>query len=95
MKRRTIFLTLALLLLLAQAAQAMSSASYAIDWMVPLTSGGGGRAASDHYAAHYTVGQSVIGEAHSAGYSASLGFWQPFAQQEQQHTHVWLPITVK
>ena len=50
MKRKAIFLiTLLLLLLLVNGAQAMSSANYSLDWMVPLTSGGGGPAASTNY----------------------------------------------
>ncbi len=48
MKRKAILLiTLLLLLLLVNGVQAMGSANYSLDWMVPLTSGGGGAGSLD------------------------------------------------
>lgn len=87
MKTKAIYLTLVLLLLLAQAAQAMSSENYALDWMIPLTSGGGAHASSSHYRIDYSVGQTTVGQANSANFATRLGFWQRFAQ----YMHLWLP----
>jgi hypothetical protein len=78
MKRKAILLALVLALLLTSAVQAMSSANYRLDWLIPLTSGGGGEAASEHYVANYSVGQTVIGDSSSASYTAKTGFWQEF-----------------
>jgi hypothetical protein len=91
MKRKAILLTLLLLLLLVNGVQAMGSTNYSLDWMVPLTSAGGGHAASTNYSINYTVGQSVIGEASSTTYATNLGFWQTFVNLLRQ----WLPLTLK
>ena len=91
MKRKAILLTLILLLLLVNAVQAMGSANYSLDWMVPLTSAGGGHAASTNYSINYTVGQSVIGESNSTSYATNLGFWQTFVN----FLHQWLPLVFK
>ncbi|OGO35086.1 MAG: hypothetical protein A2W35_11365 [Chloroflexi bacterium RBG_16_57_11] len=91
MKRKIILLTLVVSLLLAPAAQAMSSDNYALDWMVPLTSGGGGSAVSIHYAANYSVGQTSVGEASSVSYAVRLGFWQHFVDS----IRLWLPVVFR
>lgn len=91
MKRKAILLTLVLFLLLAQAAQAMSSTNYALDWMIPLTSGGGGRAVSDHHIVNYSVGQTTVGQAHSANFAVRMGFWQRFMRSMR----LLLPIIIK
>jgi hypothetical protein len=91
MKRKAVLLTLVLLLLLVNGVQAMGSTNYSLDWMVPLTSAGGGPAASTNFMVNYTVGQSVIGESHSTNYGTNLGFWQNFVYV----LHQWLPITLK
>jgi hypothetical protein len=91
MKRKTVLLTLILLLLLVNAVQAMGSANYSLDWMVPLTSAGGGVAASTNYMVNYTVGQSVIGDGQSTNFGISLGFWQNFINL----LHQWLPLALK
>lgn len=78
MKRKAILLALVLALLLTTAAQAMSSANYRLDWLIPLTSGGGGEGASQHFAVNYSVGQTLIDQSASANYQANLGFWQEF-----------------
>ena len=91
MKTNAIYLTLVLLLLLAQAVQAMSSENYSLDWMILLTSGGGGQAESIHYVANYSVGQTSIGQASSAGYEVGLGYWQPFRRE----VRLWLPLILK
>ncbi len=94
MKRKAILLTLVLSLLLVSAVLAGSSANYALDWIVPLTSGGGGPAASTSYAVNYSVGQTVIGDMASTNYGATLGFWQEFTQSIQ-NLFIWLPVITK
>ena len=76
-KQRLITLMIVLLcaLLLTGNVLAMSSGNYALDWFTPLTGGGGGVSSSANYAANFTVGQSVIGEASSTNYGAGLGYW--------------------
>jgi hypothetical protein len=79
--RRKIVLILVLIacLLLTHSAMAISSPNYVIDWMVPL-SGGGGRASSATYAAHLTTGQTAIGTSGSASFRAGVGFWHGIRQ---------------
>jgi hypothetical protein len=89
MKRKAILLAVVLALLLTSAAQAMHSANYALDWLAPLTSGGGGEASSAHYSINYSVGQSAIGAASSTHYISNLGFWQVFAR------YLRLPLVLK
>ena len=91
MKRTAILLTLAILLLLAGRALAMSSANYRLDWFVPLTGGGGGPAGSTHYAVNFTVGQSVIGASASTHYKRCLGFWCGAAARYG----VYLPLVLR
>lgn len=62
------------LLCLPGVARAMSSPGYVLDWLVPLT-GGGGPASSTQYTAQMTIGQSVIRPASSAHYEIGLGYW--------------------
>ena len=76
-RRRSIF-TLAVLLcvlLLASSALAMSSASYKLDWFVPLTGSGGSEMSSTNYKAYVTAGQTAIGASASTNYGACLGYW--------------------
>jgi hypothetical protein len=94
MKRKAILLILLLGLLLVNAVQAGSSASYALDWMIPLTSGGGGQAESANYAVNYSLGQTSIGSMASTGYGLKLGFWQEFIQS-LANLFVWLPVILK
>ena len=89
MKRKILILVLLLTLLLVNAAQAMSSTNYRIDWLVPLTNGSGGAADSANYAVSYTVGQAAIGHSDSTNYDLSLGFWQEFLRR----FFTWLPLT--
>ncbi len=60
--------------LLASSVLALSAA-YQLDWLVPLTGGGGGPASSTNYKVNLTVGQTVIGASSSTNYKASLGYW--------------------
>lgn len=90
MKRLAILLVVVVLLLVAGSALAMSSANYSIEWMVPLT-GGGGEASSANYKINLTVGQTVIGSASSANYRACLGYWCGTEGTYQ----LFLPLTVK
>ena len=78
-KRIILILVLAACLLLTHSASAISSPSYVIDWMVPL-SGGGGRASSLNYAVHLTTGQTVSGLSGSTGFQAGWGFWHDVRQ---------------
>ena len=78
-------------LVLAGNALAMRSDNYWLDWFTPLTGGGGGPAASDHYAANVTVGQSAIGAAGSAHYAIGLGYWGAVAGG----TRIYLPLVLK
>ncbi len=89
MKRKAILLTLLLALVLTTATQAMSSANYRLDWLIPLTSGGGGKANSTHYSCDYSVGQVVVGESASTNYAAKMGFWQVFMH------YLRLPLVIK
>jgi hypothetical protein len=74
-------LLLAAVLLLASGVQAVSSGNYRLDWVVPL-SGGGGAAASDGVALNATIGQSFIGGASaSENHQAVLGFWGRVVQR--------------
>jgi len=77
MKARVLLgsLLLLLFLLAAGTGMAMSSTTYRLDWFVPLTGGGGGRASSVSYAANLTIGQPAIGPGASTGYGAGLGYW--------------------
>jgi len=68
-------LALAGSLLVAASAWAMSSANFRLDWFTPLNSSGGGPAASAHYRADFTVGQTAIGSSASSNYRVGLGFW--------------------
>lgn len=61
--------------LLIGSALAMSSTSYALEWYVPLSGGGGGEASSANYAVNFTVGQTTIGNSSSANYGVGLGYW--------------------
>jgi hypothetical protein len=80
-------LALVMVLVLATGALAMSSSNYRINWMVPL-SGGGGAGSSANYAVKLTLGQTVVQSGTSAGYQATLGFWSISAQQSP----VFLPV---
>jgi len=80
-------LLLAALFLLAGVAQATSSANYRLDWVVPL-SGGGGAAVSDGYILDASYGQAFIGTRASENYRVVLGFWSRAAQ----HLPVFLPV---
>ncbi len=62
------------LLLLTAAVQAMSSASYRLDWFVA-GYGTGGHASSASYTVDFTVGQAVLGEQSNASHQVGLGFW--------------------
>jgi hypothetical protein len=66
---------LALLLLLASDALAMSSANYRLDWFAPLTGSGGGQMSSASYQTHVTIGQTAVGAPTSASYRVGLGYW--------------------
>ena len=75
MKRTALLLCLLILLLLAGDAGAMSSSNFKLDWLVPMTGGGGGPAGSPNYAANFTIGQTVVGASSSENYKVSLGYW--------------------
>ena len=93
MRRMRIALLLAALvgILLVSSGLAMNSANYALDWMIPLTSGGGGAVASSNYTIQYSVGQSVVGESDSTNYATNMGFWQNFITT----LRAWVPVVFK
>jgi hypothetical protein len=95
MKRKTVLLTLLILLLLAHGAQAMSSINFNLNWLVPLTSSGGGPASSVHYAANFTVGQTVINASSSTNYAVGLGYWYGILPTFRVRFQVRLPIIIK
>ncbi len=76
MRRKRVFISVLIILLLlaAQVAYAMSSANYRIDWTNLLT-GSGGSGGSGSYAADVTVGQTASKVSASASYQVSLGYW--------------------
>jgi hypothetical protein len=94
MKRKVTLLLLLLVLLLVNAAQAGASASYVLDWVIPLTSGGGGKTASASYTLNYSVGQTAVSAMASTGYGMQLGFWQTFLQN-LANLYIWLPVILK
>ena len=91
MKRKLLLLTLLLALLLVHSAEAMSSTNYRLDWLVPLTGGGGGTAYSTNYTASFTVGQTVMGNSDSAQFNLDLGFWQEL----EDRFLIWLSLIVR
>ncbi|MCB8981672.1 MAG: hypothetical protein H6657_30050 [Ardenticatenaceae bacterium] len=92
-KNRSTILALVLLFLLCGSLLAMSSTNYQVNWMVPLSGGGGGHASSTTYLADYTVGQTAVGGASSSSYQARLGFW-PSAGGSSRYT-LYLPLITK
>ncbi len=91
MKRKIVLSILLFLLLMVHGAQAMSSANYTVDWLVPLTGSGGGPASSAHYTASFTVGQTAINTSTSANYGIGLGFWYGILPNYR----IRLPLIVK
>jgi hypothetical protein len=77
-------------LLVVSTAWAMSSGSYRLDWLVPV-SGGGGTASSETFRANLTIGQSFIGASVSPAFESVLGFWG----MEAQHWPIYLPAVSK
>jgi len=75
-------------LLLANMANAQSSAHYGLPWYV--LAGGGGRVASTHYAMNGTVGQSAVGLSDDTLYGISSGYWQNWPDHV-----VFLPLILK
>lgn len=75
---------LALVLVVAQVAQAMSSANYRLDWFAPLTASGGA-SASANYGLKISIGQTVSQPSASSNYKAQMGYWagaiDPYAIQ--------------
>ena len=63
------------LLLFASNIQAMSSTNYRMDWVMPLTGGGGGPMSSTNYQVNMTIGQKVVGPVSSDHFRVGLGYW--------------------
>jgi hypothetical protein len=91
MKRFAMLLAMMLMLWLAARASAMNSTHYRLDWFTPLTTAGGGSTTSTHYAANFSIGQTVAGSASSSHYQATLGYW---VYAETEH-YVFLPLVLK
>ena len=68
-------LVLGLCLAMAESVLAMNSTNYRVDWLVPLTSGGGGPANTSLYSANVTLGQTTAGTAGSTNYKLCAGYW--------------------
>lgn len=90
MRRITLVLTLAVLVLLAGSALAMGSAHYKLEWFTPAT-GSGGEAGSTNYAIRFTVGQSATGASSSTSYEGCLGYWCGVATEFR----VYLPLVLR
>jgi hypothetical protein len=91
MNKRRIWLGMIVLLvalLLVNIAGAQSSAVYNLSWYV--LAGGGGRAASTHYAMNSTVGQAAVGLSDDTLYGMSSGYWQNWPDYA-----VFLPLILK
>lgn len=93
--RRIAIPLLLVLLLLAGRALAMSSENFRLDWFVPLTGGGGGPAASAHYAVNFTVGQSAVGASSSTDYGVGLGYWCGVAGATGVQYRIYLPLVMR
>jgi hypothetical protein len=91
-KITTVIAVLLVSLLLASQALAMSSTNYRLDWFTPMTGGGGGPASSAHYAASFTVGQTVIGTSASQHYGSRLGYWYGLLSDTYRN---FLPLVLK
>ena len=92
MKRPATFLILIILLLWVGSALAMSSTHYALEWLTPLTGGGGGPAGSANYAASFTVGQTVIAASASEHFGSGLGYWYGFLSSIPRNFRNFLPL---
>jgi hypothetical protein len=90
MKRITLILVLAVLLILAGSVLAMESTNYQLAWFTPLT-GSGGKANSTNYAVNFTVGQSAIGTASSTNYKVCLGYWCGIEREDT----IYLPLVLR
>lgn len=90
---RTAFLLIILIatLALAAGAQAMSSASYKIEWLVTYL-GSGGEASSASYRAQFTVGQMAVGCAASSSLHGCWGFWPG---GEMPWSNSYLPVIMR
>jgi hypothetical protein len=95
--KRTVLIVALLLvgLLFFSHAQAMFSTNFRLDWFTPMTAGGGGPTSSAHYAANFTVGQTVIGTSASQHYGSRLGYWYGFLTSFLHNFHDFLPLVMK
>ena len=74
MKRKTLIMVLAVLLIMTDGVLAVGSTNYQLAWFTPLTSGGG-KTSSTNYVVDFSVGQPARGMASSTNYQACLGYW--------------------
>ncbi len=95
MKKRRAFILLALLVaaLVATAAQAGSSANYAINWDV--VARGGSAMTSSHYAIQSTNSQTAIGYATSGHFRLGGGYWYGYADVLPPLQLIYLPVVLK
>lgn len=99
MRVMRVFLIVLLLLLLGlmlassiTQTYAMESPNFRLDWLVPL-SGGGGASESANYAVHMTVGQTAVGSAEGTAFRANMGYW--FGVLRDWWTSIHLPIILR
>lgn len=89
-RRRQVFLIV--LVAITIGLTAMASLHFAIDWLLPATGGSGRAASSTNFQSQVTIGQTIIGEAQSAHFQASFGFWHGPVEPAW---HMFLPVTLK
>jgi hypothetical protein len=82
-----------LVVLVAGAAGAGQSASYAVDWQV--LSGGGAPASAGGVSLNGSLGQTAIGPSASTGYSLGAGYWFEQVAAGPGNSRIYLPIVLK
>ena len=93
MKRLTLVLVLAALLLLAGIAGAQVSPGHDLSWHV--VAGGGSAMASADHQVRSTLGQVAIGPAASpGGHAIGAGYWYGI-RREAEGYKIYLPLVVK
>lgn len=93
MKPKLIMASLAaivLIFLLYASVLAMASPNFNLDWLVPMSGGGGGTSNSSSFSVDFTIGQSAVGPSSSANHKIGLGYWYGIEHQNR----MFLPLVV-